>query len=91
MRFIKPLDQARLLELAADHRLLVSVEDNVIMGGAGSAVAECLHAHGLNTPLLMLGIADHFQEHGSREQLLGDNGLDAAGIEHAIRQRLASG
>ena len=91
MRFIKPLDQARLLELAANHRLLVSVEDNVIMGGAGSAVAECLHAHGLNTPLLMLGIADHFQEHGSREQLLRDNGLDAAGIEHAIRQRLANG
>ena len=91
MRFIKPLDQSRLLELAADHRLLVSIEDNVIMGGAGSAVAECLHAHGLNTPLLMLGIADHFQEHGSREQLLRDNGLDAAGIERAIRQRLNDG
>ena len=88
MRFVAPLDENLVLELAASHELLVTVEDNVIAGGAGSAVAECLAHHAQTTPLLLLGLPNRFQEHGSREELLQDAGLDVAGIEQAIRTRL---
>ncbi|GAB7128324.1 1-deoxy-D-xylulose-5-phosphate synthase [Silvimonas sp. JCM 19000] len=88
MRFIKPLDEARLLELAATHDLLVTVEDNAIMGGAGSAVLEVLSAHRVSTQTLLLGLPDTYVEHGEQGQLLADCGLDAAGIEAAIKARL---
>jgi 1-deoxy-D-xylulose-5-phosphate synthase len=65
----------------------VTLEDNAVAGGAGSGVAELLHAHGLTTPLLQLGLPDAFLEHASREELLAEAGLDAAGIERAIRAR----
>jgi 1-deoxy-D-xylulose-5-phosphate synthase len=89
MRFVKPLDGATVLRLARSHSLLVSVEDNAVCGGAGSAVAEFLNARGVATPLLQLGLPDSFPEHGSREEVLRDARLDAAGLEDSIGARLA--
>jgi 1-deoxy-D-xylulose-5-phosphate synthase len=87
MRFVKPLDEALVLELARTHAALVTVEDNAIAGGAGSAVAELLAGRNLQVPLLQLGLPDSFLEHASREQLLGEAGIDAAGIHKAILVR----
>ena len=87
MRFVKPLDEALLRELAGSHELLVTIEENAVMGGAGSAVAELLAAHGLATPILHLGLPDLFIEHMTREQLLHEVGLDVAGIKAAILKR----
>jgi 1-deoxy-D-xylulose-5-phosphate synthase len=84
LRFIKPLDEAALLEMAATHRALITVEENAVAGGAGSAVVECLAAHGHVLPTLQLGIPDRFIEHGSREDCLAMAGLDTASIESAI-------
>lgn len=80
MRFIKPLDEDLILNLAKSHDLLVTVEDNVVMGGAGSAVNELLQLHKLNTAVINLGLPDYFQEQGSREELLADAGLTAGDI-----------
>jgi len=88
MRFIKPLDEALILQLASSHSLLVTVEENTIQGGAGSAVAEFLNAQGVAMPLLQLGLPDLFIEQGDPALLLASCGLDAAGIEQSIRQRL---
>ena len=88
MRFVKPLDQALLDELAASHRLLVTIEENTLAGGAGSAVNEYLLGQGHRVSLLNLGLPDRFIDHGRHEQLLADCGLDSAGIEQSIRQRL---
>jgi 1-deoxy-D-xylulose-5-phosphate synthase len=90
MRFVKPLDEALLLELAASHAAFVTIEDNAVAGGAGSAVAEALQAHGVAMPLLQLGLSDRFLDHASREELLATDGLDAAGIEKSIRLRFAN-
>ena len=87
MRFVKPLDEALLLELAKSHAAFVTAEDNAILGGAGSAVAEALATHGITVPMLHLGLSDRFLEHASREELLASDGLDAAGIEASIRRR----
>ncbi|HET6602741.1 MAG TPA: 1-deoxy-D-xylulose-5-phosphate synthase [Xanthomonadaceae bacterium] len=87
MRFVQPLDEALLLELAGSHTALVSIEDNVVAGGAGSAVAELLAARGIQTPLLQLGLPPRFLEHASREEMLAEAGLDAAGIAAAISRR----
>ena len=87
MRFVKPLDEALLLDLAQSHAAFVTVEDNAIAGGAGSGVAELFAAHGVASPLLQLGLADGFLDHGSREELLAQSGLDATSIERAIRTR----
>ena len=84
MRFVKPLDESLMLELARSHDALVTLEDNVIAGGAGSAVAELLAANGIELPILQLGLADAFLEHATREQLLEESGLDAGGIRRAI-------
>jgi 1-deoxy-D-xylulose-5-phosphate synthase len=86
LRFIKPLDEHALLEIAATHRSLVTVEENVVAGGAGSAIIECLAAHGRTLPTLQLGIPDRFIEHGSREDCLAMAGLDTASIETAIQR-----
>ncbi len=88
MRFIKPLDESLILELARTHDLLVTLEENTVHGGAGSAINEFLAASGLLIDCLNLGLPDEFIEHGERGELLRDCGLDAAGIRHAIRQRL---
>ncbi len=85
MRFIKPLDTRLLAELARSHQYFVTLEDHVIAGGAGSAVLEWLASEGLSVPCLTLGLPDRFTQHGPRDRLLADHGLDAAGIIAAIR------
>ena len=90
MRWAKPLDEKLVLELATGHDLLVTVEDGCIMGGAGSAVLECLQAHGVVKRVLQLGLPDEFIEHGDPAKLLALQGLDAAGIEASIRKALAA-
>jgi len=87
MRWAKPLDSALLLEVAARHEALVTVEEGCIMGGAGSAVAQALQAAGVARPILHLGLRDEFIEHGDPATLLSLQGLDAAGIEASVRQR----
>ncbi len=89
MRWAKPLDEELLLQIAADHELIVTLEEGCIMGGAGSAVLESLAAQGLKNPVLQLGLPDQFIEHGDPAKLLALQGLDAAGIEASIRKRLA--
>jgi 1-deoxy-D-xylulose-5-phosphate synthase len=84
LRFVKPLDEELILRVAANHRALVTVEENVVAGGAGSAIAESLAAHNVALPLLHLGIPDRFIEHGSRNDCLAAAGLDLASIEAAI-------
>jgi 1-deoxy-D-xylulose-5-phosphate synthase len=87
MRWAKPLDVALLLQVAAQHEAIVTVEEGAIMGGAGSAVAEALNAAGVARALLQLGLRDEFIEHGDPARLLSMQGLDAAGIEASIRAR----
>jgi 1-deoxy-D-xylulose-5-phosphate synthase len=87
MRWAKPLDTELLLRIAATHDALVTVEEGAIMGGAGSAVGEALQAAGVVKPLLQLGLRDEFIEHGDPAYLLTLQGLDAAGMEAAIRAR----
>ena len=89
MRFVKPLDEELVLKLARAHALLVTVEENTIQGGAGSAVAECLARHGVNVPMLHLGLPDEFLEQGDPVQMLVDCGLDANGIASSISKKLA--
>ena len=89
MRFVKPLDEALVLELARSHAAFVTLEDNAIAGGAGAGVGELLAARGIVLPILHLGLADSYLEHASREELLAESGLDAAGIEASIRARFA--
>ncbi|HVA55691.1 MAG TPA: 1-deoxy-D-xylulose-5-phosphate synthase [Gammaproteobacteria bacterium] len=84
MRFVKPLDETLILEMAASHDSLVTIEDNAIAGGAGSAVNELLIAHDLHIPILNLGLPDRFIEHGSREECLKLAGLDAAGMRRSL-------
>lgn len=86
MRFVKPLDAELVLRLAREHQLLVTVEENTIQGGAGSAVAECLQQHGVAIPLLQLGLPDSFLEQGEHAQMLADCGLDANGLVAAIKR-----
>ncbi len=88
MRFVKPLDLELLLELAQENDLLVTLEDNAKSGGAGSAICEALAAHQVQVPLLMLGLPDHFIEHGTREELLAQIGLDTPGVLRSVQKRL---
>ncbi|GBG00986.1 1-deoxy-D-xylulose-5-phosphate synthase [Azospira sp. I13] len=90
MRFIKPLDRELLAELARNHRLLVSIEENALIGGAGSEVSRALEEMGLNVPLLRLGLPDRFIDHGDQHRLLAELGLDTAGIIARIQARLAA-
>lgn len=89
MRFVKPLDTDLIAALARDHELLVTVEDNVVGGGAGSAVLEQLQEQQLLVPVLCLGLPDSFIKHGSQEEIRSDLKLDAAGLEERIRERMA--
>jgi len=90
MRFIKPLDVDLVLQLAAGHDALVTVEEGSVVGGAGSAVSEALAAAGVLKPVLHLGLPDRFVDHGEYGQLMAQCGLDAAGIEASIRQRFST-
>ncbi|WP_049438201.1 1-deoxy-D-xylulose-5-phosphate synthase [Stenotrophomonas maltophilia] len=87
MRFIKPLDRELVLTMAAQHEGLVTIEDNVVAGGAGSGVGELLNAEGVLRPILHLGLPDSYQHHASREDLLAEAGIDAAGIRAAVLKR----
>ena len=90
MRWAKPLDTALLLEVAAAHQALVTVEDACLMGGAGSAVSEALLQAGIHKPLLQLGLKDEFTEHGDVAALMALQGLDAAGIEATVMARFSA-
>jgi 1-deoxy-D-xylulose-5-phosphate synthase len=90
MRWVKPMDEATILELGGTHDLLVAVEENALAGGAGAGVAEYLSAQELNTPLLMLGLPDHFIEHGEHSEQLSGVQLDSSGIYRSIQRRLLS-
>jgi 1-deoxy-D-xylulose-5-phosphate synthase len=85
MRFIKPLDEDLILNMASRHEILVTIEENAVAGGAGSAINEVLAHHKLTIPVLNLGIPDHFYEQGSREECLTECGLNSFGIIHNIR------
>ncbi len=88
MRFVKPLDHALVRELAFGHDLLVTIEENVVIGGAGSEVARSLEEQGLNTRLLRLGLPDRFTEHGDSATLLAQLGLDGKGIAEKVKQAI---
>src|SRR5450830_491758 len=90
MRWAKPLDVALMLQVAAGHDALVTLEEGAIMGGAGSAVLEALQAAGVLKPVLQLGLRDEFIEHGDPAKLLALQGLDAAGIQASITKRFAA-
>ena len=87
MRFVKPIDAELIVELAGNHSLLVSVEENAVIGGAGSEVGRVLTEHCLDVPLIRLGLPDRFIDHGEQGQLLAELGLDKDGILRAIRAR----
>ena len=88
MRFVKPLDMDLVQQLAKTHDLIVTVEENALMGGAGAAVLEAMQALNLHNPTLCLGLPDTFIEHGVHETMLAEAGLDAAGIAQAIQHKL---
>jgi 1-deoxy-D-xylulose-5-phosphate synthase len=84
MRFVKPLDIELIAELAGNHSLLVSIEENSIIGGAGSEIERALAENGINIPVLRLGLPDRFIDHGEQGQLLADLGLDKNGIMQTV-------
>jgi 1-deoxy-D-xylulose-5-phosphate synthase len=84
MRFVKPLDEALVATVAAEHRAIVTLEENVVAGGAGSAVLEHLQRIGASIPVLQIGVPDGFVEHGTREDNLTAAGLDVSSIRAAI-------
>ena len=86
MRFVKPLDENLVIELATRHRAMVTIEENAVAGGVGTAVGEVLASRGQPLPHLQLGIPDRFIEHGSRESCLAAAGLDAAGLSASIER-----
>ena len=90
MRFIKPLDEALVVELARSHDLLVTIDENAVMGGAGSAVSEVLAAQGIAAQVLHIGLPDCFLHHGAREDMLREAGLTSDQVEAKVRARWAA-
>jgi 1-deoxy-D-xylulose-5-phosphate synthase len=90
MRFVKPLDVALVMQLARSHDALVTIEENAIMGGAGSAVLEALAAADLTVPVLQLGLPDRFVDHGDPAMLMKECGLDRTGIAASIARRFGA-
>ncbi|MBT42029.1 MAG: 1-deoxy-D-xylulose-5-phosphate synthase [Idiomarina sp.] len=88
MRFVKPIDEQAIIDAARAHQLIVTVEENAVSGGAGSAVLEVLAQHKLSVNTLTLGLPDEFIKHGSQDQVRAELGLDAAGIEAQIKSQL---
>ena len=88
MRFIKPIDESMVLEMARTHQLIVTIEENVVMGGAGSAVNECLAENDIQIPVLNLGIPDRHVDHGSQLQQLAEIGLDEKGVRASIMEKI---
>jgi len=91
MRFVKPLDEEMVREMAREHDLLVTIEENAVKGGAGSGVAELLSEEQINVPIIHLGLPDSFIEHGDRAELLADCGLNTDGIIAAVQSRTTDG
>lgn len=89
MRFVKPIDEGMLVELAASHQGFVTLEEGALMGGAGSAVIEFLNQRDINLPVLQLAYPDQFIDHGDQQALRAELGLDATGIERSVQQRFA--
>jgi 1-deoxy-D-xylulose-5-phosphate synthase len=89
MRFVKPLDEDLIRTLSQEHDYLITVEENVVSGGAGSAVLEALGRMGLQSKLLQLGLPDRFVDHGDPASLIAECGLDAAGIGHSVRKYIS--
>jgi 1-deoxy-D-xylulose-5-phosphate synthase len=87
MRFIKPIDADLLVEIAGNHTLLASIEENAIVGGAGSEIQRILDERGINVPMMRLGLPDRFIDHGEQGLLLAELGLDKDGIVHSVRSR----
>jgi 1-deoxy-D-xylulose-5-phosphate synthase len=87
MRFVKPLDADLVVELAGNHSLLVSIEENTVIGGAGAEIARCLGERGIEVPQLRLGLPDRFIDHGDQAQLLAELGLDKDGIVRTVSAR----
>ncbi|HIL93626.1 MAG TPA: 1-deoxy-D-xylulose-5-phosphate synthase [Cycloclasticus sp.] len=90
MRFVKPLDEAMIQQIASTHHTIFTLEENVIQGGAGSAINEFINQNNLNISIVNIGLPDENLEHGSREELLQEAGLDAEGISQTIRLHLNS-
>jgi 1-deoxy-D-xylulose-5-phosphate synthase len=90
MRFVKPLDVELIAALAKTHDLIVTIEENALMGGAGAAVLETMQILNLTNPTLCLGLADTFIEHGVHETMLAECGLDHFGIIKSVQQKLKS-
>ena len=88
MRFVKPLDEDIIQEIGNSHDLLVTIEENVVMGGAGSAVNEFAQKAKINAKILNLGLPDHYIHHGTQSSLLSQVGLDANGIKQSIQDFL---
>jgi len=84
MRFVKPIDESRILEMADTHDFIVTLEENAIQGGAGSAVSEVLNSHGKTTAHLQLGLPDIFIPQGTQQEALAEIKLDEKGIEEQI-------
>ena len=88
MKFIVPLDETLIAEVATSHQALITIEENTISGGAGSAINETLHRHDINLPVLNIGLPNYYGEHGERDELLADCKLDLDGIRQQINQYL---
>jgi 1-deoxy-D-xylulose-5-phosphate synthase len=91
MRFVKPLDEALVRALAREHAFLVTLEENVVAGGAGAGVSEFLAAQGLEVPLLHFGLPDRYIEQATQDEQLREAGLDVPRILAAIREHLPVG
>jgi len=89
MRFAKPLDEDCIIKMAESHDLIITVEENVVAGGAGSGVNEFLNLRGVRTPVFNIGLPDEYIEHGDRNEVLAMAGLDAAGIERQVQECLS--
>ena len=89
-RFVKPMDEKLLEKALRDHKLVITLEDNVLAGGFGSGVAEWMIDHGCTTPLLRLGVPDRFIEYGMIDEQMNECGLDAQSIRNAIIKRMTN-
>ena len=90
MRFITPLDEDLIKKAALEHTALITIEENTVAAGAGSAINECLNRLGLRVPVLNIGLPCDYGEHGERGELLQDCGLDEDGIRHQIENFMAT-
>ena len=88
MRFVKPIDESLIIDMCANHDLVITVEENVIQGGAGAAVNEVIVSHGIAQRIANYGLPDRLLPHGSREDMLRDAGLDYDGILNFITEQI---